>query len=103
MQANCEKLRADTERINAEQLNIREEEGQVREKFEGVVKESEELKRETRFIIQQTARTQIKLALMFQITRAAKQADHATLATLTRLLREVVKKENEERQASGDS
>ncbi|GMI68589.1 hypothetical protein HRI_000528200 [Hibiscus trionum] len=96
MQAKREKLRAEME----EQVNIREEERGVREKFEGVANECEELKRETRTIIQQTATTQIKLALMLHIVKASKQPDHATLAALTHMLREIVKRENEERQAS---
>ncbi|KAL4369602.1 hypothetical protein GQ457_05G009120 [Hibiscus cannabinus] len=103
MQEKYEKLTADMKEIGAEQQNIREAQRQVREKFEGVANECEELKRETRFIIQQTARTQVKLALMFQIVKASEQADHATVSTLTHLLREIVKRENEERQASDES
>ncbi|KAK8593949.1 hypothetical protein V6N13_042500 [Hibiscus sabdariffa] len=36
---------------------------------------------------QQTARTQVKLALMFQIVKASKQADHVAVSTLIHLLR----------------
>ncbi|GMI67587.1 hypothetical protein HRI_000428000 [Hibiscus trionum] len=87
MQERFEKLRAEMEEISMDQQNIRQGQRQVREKFEGIETECEELKRETRIIIQQSARTQIKLALMFQILKASEQADHATVATLTHLLR----------------
>ncbi|XVE80851.1 hypothetical protein DITRI_Ditri15bG0014000 [Diplodiscus trichospermus] len=50
--------------------------------------------------MQQTARTQIKLALMFGILKASQQSDVATVANLTHLLRELVERENEERRAS---
>ncbi|GMI67586.1 hypothetical protein HRI_000427900 [Hibiscus trionum] len=103
IQAKYEKLASDVVEISAERQNIREEQRRVREKFEGIANECEELKRETRIVVQQTARTQIKLALMFQIVKASEQADHATVSTLTHLLREIVKRENEERQASDDS
>ncbi|XVE83402.1 hypothetical protein DITRI_Ditri16bG0086100 [Diplodiscus trichospermus] len=75
------------EGISEEQKNIREGQRQVREKFEAIESECEELKRETRTIIQQSARTQIKLAIMFQIIKSSQQADFATVAKLTRLLR----------------
>ncbi|KAK8995910.1 hypothetical protein V6N11_076164 [Hibiscus sabdariffa] len=87
MQERFEKLRAEMEEISVEQQNIRDGQRQVREKFEVIETECEELKRETRIIIQQSARTQIKLALMFQILKASERADHATVATLTHLLR----------------
>ncbi|XP_038994297.1 uncharacterized protein LOC120118284 [Hibiscus syriacus] len=103
MQEKYEKLAADMEEISAEQQNIRKAQRLVREKFEGVANEYEELKRETRIIVQQTARTQIKLAIMFQIVKASEQADHATVANLTHLLREIIRRENEERQSSDDS
>ncbi|XP_039003737.1 uncharacterized protein LOC120130595 [Hibiscus syriacus] len=103
MQEKYDKLGADMEEISAEQQNIREEQRLAREKFEGVANEYEEFKKETRIIVQQTARTQIKLAIMFQIVKASEQADHTTVATFTHLLREIVKRENEERQSSDDS
>ncbi|KAK8607066.1 hypothetical protein V6N13_052815 [Hibiscus sabdariffa] len=98
-----ENIQEKYEKLTVDMKEIREAQRQVREKFEGVANECEELKRETRIIVQQTARTQVKLALMFQIVKASEQADHATVSTLTHLLREIVKRENEERQASDDS
>ncbi|XWS33118.1 hypothetical protein CRYUN_Cryun22dG0051200 [Craigia yunnanensis] len=103
MQEKFRRLKAEMEEISEEQKNIREGQRQVREKFEVIETECEDLKRETKIIIQKSARTQIKLALMFQIVKASQQGDLATAARLTHLLREIVGRENEERQASGDS
>ncbi|XVF14772.1 hypothetical protein REPUB_Repub09cG0090400 [Reevesia pubescens] len=103
MQEKFERLRAEMGEISEEQRNIREVQRQVREKMEGIESDCEELKRETRIIVHQTARTQIKLAIMFGIFKASQQSDFATVANLKRLLREIVERENEERQASGDS
>ncbi|XVE83405.1 hypothetical protein DITRI_Ditri16bG0086400 [Diplodiscus trichospermus] len=103
MQEKFKRLKVEMEEISEERKNIREGQRQVREKFGAIESECEELKRESRTIIQQSARTQIKLAIMFQIIKASQQADIATVAKLTRLLREIVVRENEERQASGDS
>ncbi|KAB2040130.1 hypothetical protein E1A91_D02G064300v1 [Gossypium mustelinum] len=50
------------EEISEEQKNIREGQRQVKEKFGIIESECEGLKRETRLIIQRTARTQVKLA-----------------------------------------
>ncbi|XWS41273.1 hypothetical protein CRYUN_Cryun17cG0066900 [Craigia yunnanensis] len=103
MQEKFVGLKAEMVEISEEQKNIREGQRQVREKLEAIESECEELKRETRIIIQKTARTHIKLALMFRIFKASQQSDHDTVANLSHLLREIVERENEERQASGDS
>ncbi|EOX92673.1 hypothetical protein QQP08_001138 [Theobroma cacao] len=103
MQERFEKLKVEMEEISDEQKNIREGQRQVREKFEAIESECEELKRETRLIIQKSARTQIKLVLMFRILKAREQGDLATAANFTHLLREIVGREDEERQASGDN
>ncbi|XP_022751983.1 uncharacterized protein LOC111300620 [Durio zibethinus] len=103
MQEKLRRLKAEMEEISEEQKNIREGQRKVREKFEAIESGCEELKRETKTIIQQSARTQIKLALMFRIFKASQQADLATVANLKNLLREIVRRENEERQASGDN
>ncbi|XVE83403.1 hypothetical protein DITRI_Ditri16bG0086200 [Diplodiscus trichospermus] len=103
MQGKFKRLKVEMEGISEEQKNIRKGQREVREKFEAIESECEQLKREIRIIIQQSARTRIKLAIMFQIIKASQQADLATVAKLTRLLREIVVRENEERQASGDS
>ena len=87
MQEKFRRLKAEMEEISEEQTNIREGQRQVREKLEAIESECEELKRETRIVIQKTARTQIKLALMFRIFKASQQSDHATVANLTHLLR----------------
>ncbi|KAK8563217.1 hypothetical protein V6N13_018249 [Hibiscus sabdariffa] len=78
-----------------EQKDIKEGQRQVKEKIEAIETECEELKKETRFIIQQSARTQVKLALMFRILKAREAGDLDTAATLTQILREIVGREEE--------
>ncbi|XVE86458.1 hypothetical protein DITRI_Ditri18aG0035700 [Diplodiscus trichospermus] len=73
MQEKFVRLEAELEEINEEQKDIRE-----------IESECEELNGETGIIIQQTERTQIKLALMFRIFKASQQFDLATIANLTR-------------------
>ncbi|XVE83404.1 hypothetical protein DITRI_Ditri16bG0086300 [Diplodiscus trichospermus] len=87
MQDKFKRLEVEMEGVTEEQKNIREGQREVREKFEANESECEELKRETRIIIQQSVRTQIKLAIMFQIIKASQQVDLATVAKLTRLRR----------------
>ena len=87
MQEKFRRLKAEMEEISEEQKNIREGQRQVREKFQVIESECEDLKRETKLIIKKTARTQIKLALMFRIFKASQQGDLATVANLTHLLR----------------
>ncbi|XVF00491.1 hypothetical protein REPUB_Repub04eG0005500 [Reevesia pubescens] len=99
MQRSFKRLKTEMEEISEEQKHIREGQRQVKEKFEVIESECEELKRETRLIIQQSARTQIKLALMFRILKAREMGDCHTAAHLTEMLREIVGRENEEKQA----
>ncbi|XWS55383.1 hypothetical protein CRYUN_Cryun10bG0169500 [Craigia yunnanensis] len=87
MQESFKRLKREMEEIGEEQKNIREGQRQVKEKFEAIESECEELKRETRLIIQQSARTQVKLALMFRILKARETGDFNTAASLTEILR----------------
>ncbi|XVE48474.1 hypothetical protein DITRI_Ditri01bG0004900 [Diplodiscus trichospermus] len=99
MQESFKRLKSEMEEISEEQKNIREGQRQVKQKFEAIESECEELKRETRLIIQQSARTQVKLALMFRILKARETGDSSTAAYLTEMLREIVAREKEEREA----
>ncbi|XWS62359.1 hypothetical protein CRYUN_Cryun06bG0004000 [Craigia yunnanensis] len=87
MQESLKRLKSEMEEISEEQKNIREGQILVKEKFEAIESECEELKRETRLIIQQSARTQVKLALMFRILKARETGDFSTAANLTGILR----------------
>ncbi|GMI73527.1 hypothetical protein HRI_001022000 [Hibiscus trionum] len=51
------------------------------------------LRAETEMVMKQTARTQVKVALMFNILKAREGGDFIQAATLTRFLRELVAKE----------
>lgn len=99
MAESFKRLKSEMEEISEEQKNIREGQRQVKEKFGIIESECEELKRETRLIIQQSARTQVKLALMFRILKAREAGELNTAATLTEMLREIVGREREESKA----
>ncbi|KAB2040129.1 hypothetical protein ES319_D02G059600v1 [Gossypium barbadense] len=58
MEESFKRLKSETEEISEEQKNIREGQRQVKEKFGIIESECEELKRETRLIIQRSARSQ---------------------------------------------
>ncbi|XVF77994.1 hypothetical protein PTKIN_Ptkin14bG0092700 [Pterospermum kingtungense] len=75
------------EEISKEQESIKEGQRQVREKFEAIEGECEQLRKQTNKIIQQSANTQIRLALMFNILRAREEGDFAKATHLTQLLR----------------
>ncbi|EOX96899.1 PREDICTED: uncharacterized protein LOC18607045 isoform X2 [Theobroma cacao] len=99
MQESFKRLKMEMEEISEEQKNIREGQRQVKEKFEAIESECEELKRETRLIIQQSARTQVKLALMFRILKAREAGDFNIAAHFTEILRAIVGREKGEREA----
>ncbi|KAE8676970.1 Peroxisomal 2,4-dienoyl-CoA reductase isoform 1 [Hibiscus syriacus] len=99
MEKSFKRLKSEMEEISEEQKSIREGQRQVKKNFEMVESECEELKRETRLVIQQSARTQVKLALMFRILKAREADDLSTAATLTEMLREIVGREREESKA----
>ena len=87
MQKRFKRLKTEMEEISEEQKNIREGQRQVREKFEAIESECEQLKIETKMMIQQSAITQVKLALMIKILKAREEGDFAAAANLTQLLR----------------
>ncbi|XVF68379.1 hypothetical protein PTKIN_Ptkin10aG0200900 [Pterospermum kingtungense] len=87
MQKSFKRLKSDMDKISVDQKKIRDGQRQVKEKFLAIESECEELRRETRLIVQQSAQTQIKLALMFRILKAREAGDFNTAATLTQMLR----------------
>ncbi|XP_039039802.1 uncharacterized protein LOC120177886 [Hibiscus syriacus] len=90
MQKRVKRLKSEMEARSEEHKDIRQVQRQVKEKIEGIESECEELQRETRFIIQQSARTQVKLALMFRILKAREDGDSDSAAKLTQMLRKIV-------------
>lgn len=81
------RLRVEMKDINEEQREIKEGQRQVREKFEAIELECVELRKETILVTQQTAKTQIRLALMFQILKARQNQELDKAAILTHALR----------------
>ncbi|XP_017980041.1 PREDICTED: uncharacterized protein LOC108662848 [Theobroma cacao] len=83
------RLKTDMEEISKEQESIKEGQRQVRAKFEAIQEECERLREETNNIIQQSAMTQIRLGLMFNILKAREEGNFAKASKLTQLLRSV--------------
>ncbi|XP_039055322.1 uncharacterized protein LOC120197991 isoform X2 [Hibiscus syriacus] len=94
-------IKSDIEEISEEQKEIKEKQTQLREKFEAIDLECQQLQKETKLIIQQSARTQIRLALMFQILKARENLEFDKAALLTNALREVIAGEGQEMNGSG--
>ncbi|XVF21484.1 hypothetical protein REPUB_Repub12eG0094300 [Reevesia pubescens] len=77
-------------KIRKDQECIREEQSKVLGNFLEVERQCDQLKEETEMIIKQTARTRIKVVLMFKILKARECGDSIEAATLTHFLREFV-------------
>ncbi|TYG81346.1 hypothetical protein E1A91_D02G280300v1 [Gossypium mustelinum] len=101
LRGRVERLKTEMEKRSEERKDIRERQRQVKDKVTAIEAECEELKRETRFIVQQTARTQIKLGLMFRILKARETGHLDEAALLTQMLREIVRFEEEEEEKKG--
>lgn len=65
----------------------RDEQKKIRAKFVEFQRQCDGMKQETEMMIKRTARTQLKLALMFSILKARQGGDSVKAAEFTRLLR----------------
>ncbi|XP_012463069.1 uncharacterized protein LOC105782690 isoform X2 [Gossypium raimondii] len=90
LSSRMKRIRSDMKEISEEQEEIKEKQRQEREKFEAIQLECEELKNQTILIAQQTASTQIRLALMLQILKARENLEFDKAVMLTNALREVI-------------
>ncbi|TYI16735.1 hypothetical protein ES332_A08G274200v1 [Gossypium tomentosum] len=90
MRKRLNKLKTEMKVVSKEQKSIKEGQRQAGAKLQAINYECEQLRRETNRIIQQTATTQIRLALMFNILKAREECDFAKAHQLTALLREIV-------------
>ncbi|KAK5844994.1 Vascular endothelial growth factor receptor kdr-like protein [Gossypium arboreum] len=84
------RLKAEMEGIKKEQKSINEGQRQVRKRMEAIGEECQQLSIETNKVIRQTAVTQIRLAIMFNILKARQDGDIAKASHLTHLLRETM-------------
>ncbi|KAB2096295.1 hypothetical protein E1A91_A01G102300v1 [Gossypium mustelinum] len=84
------RLKAEMEGIRKEQKSINEGQRQVRKRMEAIGEECQQLSIETNKVIRQTAVTQIRLAIMFNILKARQDGDIAKASHLTHLLRETM-------------
>ncbi|KAE8713585.1 putative Phosphatidylinositol glycan [Hibiscus syriacus] len=90
MRRRVVELKGEMEERSEEQKMIKEEQRQVGEKLEAIEEECEKLREETNAIIRQSAHTQLRLALMFQILKAREENDFNKASLLTHLLREII-------------
>ncbi|KAL4308971.1 hypothetical protein GQ457_01G056270 [Hibiscus cannabinus] len=91
-------VRVQFKRVKANKMKenvewLREEQREIRGKLGEMERECERVKEETEMMVKQTARTQIKLALMFYILKAREGGNFIEAAEFTMLLREIVAKE----------
>ncbi|KAK8651674.1 hypothetical protein V6N13_141262 [Hibiscus sabdariffa] len=93
------RLKGEVEELRKEQSNIREGQWQVRQKLKAIETECEALHEESKVMVQKSARTQIRLALMFNILRAREEGDLVKAARFTHLLREIIAKDNMQQHA----
>ncbi|EOY13917.1 Uncharacterized protein TCM_032675 [Theobroma cacao] len=100
LNARMRQLRAEMEKISEEQREIKEGQMQVKQKFEAIEQECDQLRNETNLIIQQSANTQLRLALMFRILKAREDQDFNRAAQLTQALRELVTMQNQKMEGS---
>ncbi|KAK8545830.1 hypothetical protein V6N13_067092 [Hibiscus sabdariffa] len=94
LKVKVRRLKGEVEEMRKEQSNIREGQSQVREKLKAIETEWEALHEESKVMIQKSGRTQIRLALMFNILRAREEGDLVKAAQFTHLLREIIAKDN---------
>ncbi|XP_007022514.2 PREDICTED: uncharacterized protein LOC18594810 [Theobroma cacao] len=99
LNTRMKRLRVEMEEISEEQKKIKDGQRQVREKFEAIELECEQLRKETKLITQQSLSTQIRLALMFQILKARENHDFSKASQLTCVLRELIERENQQKEA----
>ncbi|XVF77951.1 hypothetical protein PTKIN_Ptkin14bG0088900 [Pterospermum kingtungense] len=97
LKSRMKRLRVEMQEISEEQRKIKEGQKQVKEKFEAIELECEQLRKETMLITQQSFSTQIRLALMLQILKARENHDYPKASQLTCALRELIARENQQR------
>ncbi|KAK8705828.1 hypothetical protein V6N13_049417 [Hibiscus sabdariffa] len=98
--SGMKRTRSDAEEISEEQEEIKEKQTQLSNRCEAIGMQCDQLRKETALIVQQSARTQIRLALMFQILKARENHDFDKAAMLTAALREAIAREEQEMNAS---
>ncbi|XP_022728148.1 uncharacterized protein LOC111283793 [Durio zibethinus] len=92
------RVKAEMGKIKADQERIGKKQRKIRGKFGEIERQCDQLKEETEMVIKQTARTQIKVALMFKILKAREGGDFNEAAKLTHFLRELVANERDQPQ-----
>ncbi|EOY14031.1 Uncharacterized protein TCM_033112 [Theobroma cacao] len=87
------RLTAQMEEVTSEQERRKEEQRQLKDKLKAIEAKCDQLRKETAIVIQQSASTQIWLALMFEILRARENRDFTKAAQLAQPLRELIMKQ----------
>ncbi|GMJ10503.1 hypothetical protein HRI_004719500 [Hibiscus trionum] len=91
------RLRVEMKEISEEQGRIKEGQRQVKQKSEAIELECEQLRKEALLITQQSASTQLRLALMLQILKARENLELHKAAIFTHALRELIDRDNQQR------
>ena len=76
-------------KVREDQKYIREEQKNIGKRFGEVKRQCDQLREETELIMKQSACTQIRLSLMFDILRARKDGDFDKAGTLAHVLKYV--------------
>ncbi|MBA0668227.1 hypothetical protein Goklo_001162 [Gossypium klotzschianum] len=94
----CRRWKGELEEIRKEQNSIREGQSKVGEKLEAMEIECEALHEESKLMIERSALTHIRFAVMLNILTVRKNGDYAKAAHFTQLLREIIAKDNMQQQ-----
>ncbi|XVE74308.1 hypothetical protein DITRI_Ditri12bG0006400 [Diplodiscus trichospermus] len=98
LQTKSKRLKEEMKETSMEQKNIKDGQLQVREKLRAIEMEYKLLQEETMLVIQRSALTQLRLALMLNIVKARDEGDFSKAAQITQLLREIIARDNMQQQ-----
>ena len=87
LKTRMQRLKEEMEEISQDQKCIREEQTSIGKRFGEVKRQCDQLRDETELIMKQSACTQIRLNLMFDILRARKDGDIDKADTLVHSLK----------------
>ncbi|XVF77960.1 hypothetical protein PTKIN_Ptkin14bG0090700 [Pterospermum kingtungense] len=86
LKVKAQRIKAEMAKIREDQKRIREEQRNIKEKFEAINCECDQLREETERMMKQSACTQIRLSLMFDILRAREDGDFVKADSMVHVL-----------------
>ncbi|XVF32306.1 hypothetical protein REPUB_Repub17cG0070700 [Reevesia pubescens] len=90
VRVGVKRVKAEMRKIREDQECIRDQQREIRRKSGEIERQCDQLKEETEMMMMQTARTQIKVVLMFKILKTREAGDSIGAARLTQFLRDFV-------------